>query len=275
VQLACKQVGQPVDPHAEGDRLQQVSALDLELTRGIGGDLQFDFQQLAWRKATEQPHDLGAPLCKIFAAWRGITLHNGLATYDETYGYDQYGFWKGDRWGFLCESLRELTKVAEDYGIVLAMQNHGPDVVNHYQDVLRLIHDVGSPALKGCMDINIEPEAESAEHAKSMAAACAGVLAHSHFNAEFRRAVDGSVELAAGGYFDDRFWQRRVAYPAYVEALIASGYEGYINWEFCHPAMEVGRPAGIDYVHRQTALALEYMKELRAKAHGRGEAAVP
>jgi sugar phosphate isomerase/epimerase len=221
------------------------------------------------RECIKLAHDLGAPLCKIFAAWRGITLHDGLATYDETYGYDQYGFWKGDRWGFLCESLRELTKVAEDYGIVLAMQNHGPDVVNDYQDVLRLIGDVGSPALKGCMDINIEPEAESAEHAAQMAAASAGVMAHSHFNAEFRRAPDGSVELVAGGYFDDRFWQRRVAYPAYVDALIANGYQGYINWEFCHPAIESDRPAGIDYIHRQTALALEYMKHLRAVAEAK------
>src|SRR5438270_2235544 len=66
-------------------------------------------------------YDVGAPICKIFAAWRGITLHNGLATYEETYGYDQYGFWKGDRRPFVMDSLRELTKVAEDHGIVLAL----------------------------------------------------------------------------------------------------------------------------------------------------------
>ena len=64
------------------------------------------------------------------------TIHDGLATYDETYRYDQYGYWKGDRRGFVVDCLRELTKVAEDYGIVLAMQNHGPDIVNNYQDVL-------------------------------------------------------------------------------------------------------------------------------------------
>ena len=65
----------------------------------------------------------------------------------------------------------------------------------------------------------------------------------------------GGVELAAGGYFDDRFWRRRVAYPAYVEALMASGYDGYIDWEFCHPAIENGKPAGIEYVHTNPACA--------------------
>jgi len=218
------------------------------------------------RECIKLARDLGAPLCKIFAAWRGITLHDGLATYDETYNYEQYGFWKEDRRGFVVDCLRELTEVAEDHGIVVAMQNHGPDIVNSYQDVLSLIDDVGSPALRACMDINIEPEAESAERAREIVRAAGPLQVHSHCNAEFRRAADGGVDLVAGGYFDDRFWERRVAYPAYVDALVAAGYDGYINWEFCHPAIEDGKPAGIDYVHHQTRLALEYLTNLRAEA---------
>ena len=139
------------------------------------------------RECIKLAHDLGSPICKIFAAWRGITLHDGLATYDDTYSYNQYGFWKRDRREFVVESMRELCQVAEDYGIALAMQNHGPDIVNRYQDVLSLIEEVGSPALKACMDINIEPEAESAEHAREMAACSGPLQAHSHMNAEFAR----------------------------------------------------------------------------------------
>jgi len=213
--------------------------------------------------------DIGAPICKIFAAWRGITLHDGLATYDDTYGYEQYGFWKGDRRRFVVDALGELARRAADRGIVLAMQNHGPDVVNNYRDVLALIDEVGSPALKACMDINIEPEAESADHAREVVRAAGRLQVHSHFNAEFRRGADGRVELAGGGYFDDRFWTRRVAYPAYVEALVESGFDGYMDWEFCHPARSQGQPAGIDYIHEQTALALEYMRGLRAHAEAR------
>ncbi len=223
------------------------------------------------RECLKLAHDLGVPMCKIFAAWRGITIHEGIGTYDETYGYDQFGYYKEDRRGFVVEGLRELTKVAEDYGIVLAMQNHGPDVVNCYQDVLSLIEDVGSPALKACMDINIEPQADSADHAREMARASGKLTVHTHVNGEFRRAADGSVELAAGGYFDKRFWGRQVAYPAYLEALAAAGYEGYVNWEFCHPAIEDGKPAGIDYVHQQTGLAMEYLQKLRAEAQAQVE----
>ncbi|MGC2447140.1 MAG: sugar phosphate isomerase/epimerase family protein [Candidatus Sulfotelmatobacter sp.] len=218
------------------------------------------------RECIKLAHDLGSPLCKVFAAWRGITLHDGLATYSETYGYNQYGFWKEDRRRFVVESMRELCKMAEDYGIVLAMQNHGPDIVNRYQDVLSLIEEVGSPAFKACMDINIEPEADSSEHARQMADASGRLQVHSHMNGEFARRPDGSVELVAGGYFDKNFWGRQVAYPAYVDALVASRYKGYMNWEFCHPAVENGKPVGIDYVHRQTEMAQEYLSALRTAA---------
>jgi sugar phosphate isomerase/epimerase len=219
--------------------------------------------------------DLGSPICKIFAAWRGITLYDGLATYDDTYSYQQYGFWKGDRRGYVVEAMRELCKVAEDAGVLLAMQNHGPDIVNRYQEVLELIDEIGSPAFKACMDINIEPEADSPEHARAMAAASRAVQVHSHMNGEFARGADGRVELVAGGYFDKAFWGRQVAYPAYVEALVENGYQGYVNWEFCHPGIENGQPAGIEYVHEQTRLAHEYLSGLRAAALGKAAAGRP
>lgn len=218
------------------------------------------------RECIKLAHDLGSPLCKIFAAWRGITIHDGLATYNDTYGYDSFRYWKKDRRVFVVDCMRELVKVAADYGITLTMQNHGPDVVNRYEDVLALIEEVGSPAFKACMDINIEPEAESASRAREMVQAAGPLQVHSHCNGEFRRGPDGTVELVAAGYFDDRFWGRQVAYPAYVQALVDADYQGYINWEFCHPALEHGQPAGIDYVHRQTELALEYLRALRAQA---------
>jgi sugar phosphate isomerase/epimerase len=223
------------------------------------------------RQCIQLARDLGSPICKVFAAWRGITLHEGLATYDETYGYNQYGFWKGDRRGFVVDSMRELCKVAEDSGIVLAMQNHGPDVVNRYQDVLALIEEVGSPAFKACMDINIEPEADSPAHAREMAKASGALQVHSHVNGEFARAADSTVELVGGGYFDAKFWGRRVAYPAYADALVASGYLGYMNWEFCHPALQNGKPVGIDYIHNQTQMAFEYLSGLRAAAEQKVE----
>ena len=218
------------------------------------------------RECITLARDLGAPICKIFAAWRGVTLHDGLATYHDTHANDQYRFWRDDRRSFVVDGLRELSRVAEDHGVVLALQNHGPDIVSSYRDVLALIDEVGSPAFNACLDISIEPDPVSPEHAWEMARAAGPRQVHSHFNGEFVRDAHGQVQLAGGGYFNEDFWGRQVAYPAYVEALIASGFTGYMNWEYCHPARQDDGVAGIEYVHDQTRMALEYMKELRGNA---------
>jgi len=211
--------------------------------------------------------DVGAPVCKIFCAWRGITLHRGLASYNLTYSADPYPFWKEDRRGFVLDSLKELAKVARDYGVVLALQNHGPDIITSYRDVLSLIKETHSPALKACIDLCNEekPGIESPDYAKRAVRDTGKLQAHSHFNGEFQRNPNGEVEIA----FDQFFRDRKPAYGAYVEALVQSGYEGFMNWEFCHPALEKGKPAGIEYVHRHTRLALEYMKGLRADARAK------
>ena len=218
------------------------------------------------RECIKLTHDLGSPICKIFAAWRGITLHNGVASYDLTYNHEPYPYWKSDRREFVVESIRELAKIAEDYGVVLAVQNHGPDIINNYRDALSVIEEVGSPVFKACMDIGIEDEPESEDRAREIVRATGKLLVHSHLNGEFRRGPDGTVELVAAGYFDDKFWGRKTPYPEYIEALVAAGFDGYMNWEYCHPATSNGKIAGIDYVHNQTQLALEYMKAMRARA---------
>jgi sugar phosphate isomerase/epimerase len=210
--------------------------------------------------------DLGSPICKIFAAWRGVTVHNGRGTYDDTHKFDQYRFWREDRRQFVVDALRELSKLAQDNGVVLALQNHGPDIVNSAADVLAMIQDVGSPAFKGCLDISIEPQPTSGDHARRLVKDAGALQVHSHFNGEFARRADGSVELLGGGYFDDTFWGRKVAYPEYAAALVESGYTGFMNWEYCHPARQNGKDVGIEYVHEQTRMALEYMKGLRAAA---------
>ncbi|MBN2295852.1 MAG: sugar phosphate isomerase/epimerase [Pirellulales bacterium] len=210
--------------------------------------------------------DLGVPICKIFAAWRGITIHDGVASYDLTYGSDPYPFWKEDRRCFVVPAIRELAEFAGDHGVTLALQNHGPDIVNNYRDTLSLIREVDSPHFKACLDINIEDEPESETRAKEMVEAAGKLQIHSHLNGEFARDEHDRVVLAAAGYFDQKFWGRKVVYPAYFNALAASGYEGFISWEFCHPAMENGNFAGIEYVHRQTRMAFEYMKTLRDNA---------
>ena len=59
-----------------------------------------------------------------------MTVHDGRGTYEDTHKFDQYRFWRGDRRQFVVDAIRELSRLAEDCGVVLALQNHGPDIVN-------------------------------------------------------------------------------------------------------------------------------------------------
>lgn len=210
--------------------------------------------------------DVGSPICKIFAAWRGITVHDGHGTYEDTRKFEQYRFWRKDRRQFVVDALRELSKLAQDHGVVLAMQNHGPDIINSGDETLDLIQEVGHPALKACIDISIEPAPTSADEARRIVKKAGKAEVHTHYNGEFGRHPDGSVELLGGGYYNETFWGRKVAYPEFVAALVETGYTGFMNWEYCHTAKRDGKLAGIEYVHEQTQMALEYMKGLRASA---------
>lgn len=211
------------------------------------------------RECIKLTRDLGSPICKIFAAWRGVAVRDGLGSYEYT-RTDPFPDWSGDRWGFARDSLKELSRFAEDQGVVLALQNHSP-VVRGYRDVLTFIEEVDSPAFKACMDIPLEGEnAGSAEWARKVVRETGPLQVHSHYGGEWQRRADGRIELAG---------ERKVAYGAFVDALIESGYQGFMDWEFCHPAMENGERAGIEYVHKHTRLALEFMKQLRTDAQAR------
>jgi sugar phosphate isomerase/epimerase len=194
-----------------------------------------------------------------------VAVRNGLGSYEYT-NFEPFPDWRTERREYVRGALKELSKFAEDHGVVLALQNHGPDVVTGYQDVLALIEEVDSPAFKACMDLcNEDEHCESTDWARKVVDETGPLLVHSHFNGEFGRNADGQIELISDEFFGDR----KVAYEAYVDALITSGYEGFINWEFCHPAKRNGELTGIEYVHEHTQLALEYMKRLRANSESR------
>ena len=120
--------------------------------------------------------------------------------------------------------------------------------------------------------MNCEDEAESDQRAWDMAKESGPLQVHSHLNADFKRDADGRIVMLGSGYYDAGYWGRKVAYPAYFDALASIGYKGYMSWEYCHPAIEDGKIAGIDYVNRQTQMALEYMRELRKNAQAKSKA---
>ncbi len=99
--------------------------------------------------------DLGAPLVRVMAAWSGVTRRDGRITYDVArYNIDQRcpGTLAVERWNYARECLIEGARMAEDAGIMLALQNHKP-VTNNWRDMLAMIEEVDSPCLQASLDV--------------------------------------------------------------------------------------------------------------------------
>lgn len=226
---------------------------------------QRECQLLMVREQIRLARDLGAPVVRLFAAWPGVTMRDGVATYEMARAAWQQalpGTTSEERWELVRSALSEVSRIAADEGVILALQNHAP-VIETYRDMLQLIREVDSPALKACLDLPLLKRQDEA-WVRQAALDTGPLQALSHFGGEFERAAGGTVVLQPSAS------PSAVApnYPAFVRAMDEIGYTGHITYELCHPLWEPGtcRRTGIDYAHEQAALALEYMRQLRAAA---------
>jgi sugar phosphate isomerase/epimerase len=207
--------------------------------------------------------DLGAPALRVFLAWWGVTRHPQLASYDivkRQWPVVHEPFKEDEIWDWCREALIECARYAREVGVTLALQNHRPLIRDH-RDVLRMVREVDSPALKVCLDAPLMPDRSTA--AIHQAAREVGPLqALTHFGGEFERRANGTIR----GYdvFDGAIrGDTNQYYRDFADAMRAIDYRGYISYELCHPLPVVeGRPVDIAYAHQQAQLAAEFMREL-------------
>lgn len=202
--------------------------------------------------------DLGIPVIRIFAQWSGVSRRDGCITYDLA-RYDIDNRYPGttslERWCYVRECLTEAAKMAEDAGIILALQNHSP-IIKSYQDMLDFIKEVDSPALKACLD---RPNLQSEESYREAILATGDLMVHTHYGGRFERNDDGSVQrLLRPGQS-----QPKVTAAGFLKmAKELIGYDGHIGYELCSPTLIDHRHAGLDYALMQAELASVYMRQI-------------
>ncbi len=211
--------------------------------------------------------ELGAPVLRLFAAWRGITMHNGIASYEVTArNHTYYEAREYELWQSIVTCLKECVKWAEEAGVVLALQNHHP-IIETYQDMLDIVRWVDSPWLKCCLDAPCcgwNEKTQSDAYMEKAVADVGNLQMLTHANAEFVEAADGSLTMVS---FDPHIQPVLTNYPAFIRALKKQGYEGYINFEFCHMPFRDGMVRGYnDYIENQIRLAKRYFEKLIAEA---------
>ncbi len=219
-------------------------------------------QLLMVRETARLAKDLGAKFVRLFAAWPGVPIHEGVGTYDLTRGAEFYSFQRQypfctrlDRYNFVKECLREAAKMGEEHGIVMTLQNHAP-LIRGWKDTYDLVKEVNSPWLKICLDLPIFENLDK-DYVANAVRNVGNLQVHSHFGGEYYRDPNGTVrpvvlDYYAGGKIPD--------YGHYIGLMNEIGYNGYFTFELCHPVLnEDHTRGGLEYVHNQVKLAREYM----------------
>ena len=236
------------------------------------------------RDAIRMTADLGAGVLRVFLAWPGAhRTPEGGGRYDlahKIWDDVHQGIPAEQIWDWCRDCLVEAARIAGDSGVTLALQNHRP-IIKTYRDVLRMVGEVGSPHLKVCLDAPIMENKGGAYLAKAVRETGA-LQVQSHFGGEYERETpDGPIlrpiaraewgkPLERPGYSTDNFYQ------PFLQALLETGYRGYIGYELCHTLPVVGgQTVGIDFVDANARLALEFMRQTIAEARLAAEALTP
>ena len=207
--------------------------------------------------------ELGAPVIRLFAAWRGIVMKNGIGTYETQEHYHNfYGALDYELRQSIVECLKECVVWAKEAGVILALQNHHP-IINTYHDMLDFVEWVDSPYLKCCFDAPCcgwNEHVQSDAYLEKAVEDVGDLQVLSHANGEFVEHEDGTINMIP---FDPNLQPVLTNYPAFIKALKKQGYEGYINFEFCHMPFQGGRVRGYnDYIEDQIRIAQIYLRDL-------------
>jgi len=204
-------------------------------------------------------NDLGVPIVKIFAAWKGTMRINGLGWYPEEVSCKPSPTHL-QQWNWCVEAIRDCAKWAEEYEVTLALQNHPPVINYGYEDALQMVREVDEDGVKLCLDAPLLGRQDE-EYVREAVQECRDLVTLSHY---------GSLEFDEGpsGEIIRRSFQGRphVNYPTFTRELKQIGYGGVLSSEECSPVLENHQYGSIETVDRHVRAALRYMKKIAAEA---------
>lgn len=217
--------------------------------------------------------DLGAPVLRVFTAWRGSSRRDGLGTYEIARPGYEMAFPQTtttERWQHCLESFRIVAKEAEEQNVILALQNHPPVVRNH-MDCLAMVEEVGSPNFKICFDISGERAWQQTDWILEAGRRLSDRWVHSHFGGDFKRESDGTVVRIPLGRTTSPMQTMHCNYDAWVQAMFEVGYSGYVSYEGCTPTyLPNGRYVPIEAIDQRVQIAKDYIEQIFAKYYSKG-----
>jgi len=203
-------------------------------------------------------NDLDVPIVKIFTAWKGTMRINGLGWYPEEVTYSPSPTHL-QQWNWCVEAIKDCARWAEEYHVILALQNHPPVINYGYEDALQMVREINEDYVKLCLDAPLLGRQDD-EYVSEAVQKCKNLIVLSHYGSlEFDELPKGEIiRKALTG-------RMPVNYPVFVRELKEIGYRGVLSSEECSPVLENHKYAGIETVDRHVKAALRYMRKIIAE----------
>jgi sugar phosphate isomerase/epimerase len=214
------------------------------------------------RAVLDLAKDLGGGMVKVFPAWPGIITDEEATAMYAPYerGNHHKRLYPPDlrKWHYAVDGIREVAAWAADMGITLVLQNHAPVLTPGYEDALMMIEEIDRPNVRLCLDVPLFYDRQGDAYVQEAVRRCAKHMAYTHFGSwNFSETEAGEVvqDVAPSSGV-------RINYEAFVRGLHQIGYDGYLVAEYCLPALERHRIAGVEMIDRAVRQSLEYMKSV-------------
>lgn len=213
------------------------------------------------RECIKLARDLNVPIVKVFAAWKGTIRVNGLGWYPKEVRYVPSPTLL-QQWKWCVEGIKECAKWAEEYDIILALQNHPPVINYGYEDALQMVEEIGEDNVKLCLDVPLFPRQDD-EYIKEAVQKCKDLIVLSHYGSlSFDETPSGEIIQKPSGLPGKPL----ANYPVFIKELKRIGYKGVLSSEECAPVLERHRYASIEVVDRHVKAALKFMRKILAES---------
>ena len=123
--------------------------------------------------------------------------------------------------------------------------------------MLDFIAEVGSPALKACLDAPLL-EQHTEDYYRAALEATGDLMVHTHFGGRFERRPDGIVIRPPDP--SGRTGSNLGLFLRLAKEVV--NFQGHAGYELCSPVLIGHRHAGLDYALLQAELAAEYLHQI-------------
>ena len=222
-----------------------------------------DKELLFVRECCKLAHDLNIKVIRIFAAFLGYFMPQESAQ-----GYGTTAMHSRSvevstsddylrEWDYVRAGIREAGKIAQDYGVTLALQNH-PPITNNTEETVEMVDEVGLDNVKVGLDVPLLGKQDD-DSIRETVHFVGKRMAHSRITAirfkETLVGVSGFDEVVVG--------EGRENVPAFLKACAEIGYDGCFGYEQCSPIILKGHKHGtLKEVDRRNQACVRYMKKL-------------